>query len=780
MMRKLTIRLTGFVTAFFILLIGWLTPAYATTCPAPVYHVEQAELQLACVQFGRQTLSMHLKYDPSVDDQNVHLALTKLGNAQCTPLPGQCARLDAQLELTMPLFLSNQPEEKHHVTLRHLEKNGDAFWILHQVEPLDTQNPIVLEKITSNPQGEFTQLYALKGDFSHFPHKKEFKIAPNVNPPTATLQNGETYALKIFHFNDLHNNLRVTNSARGDTHYLSQMVKIVKNTRQQAKNNTSVLFLSAGDDHIGNPLDELLGAAVGEFKASASYRAYSAAGVDAAVLGNHEFDRGTEILAKAIESDANFPLLSANIFGSRYLNDKHYSPAIIGVTKSGVRVGILGLTTKISTRLGSSDDPNSNAEDMAKVATRAIPYLEPLVDVIVILSHVGYNAPIDGAVRHALELGDVQIAEAAAFVSDLPMVLIGGHTHTVLNAQGLDTFLSGIPTVQAGSSGSHLGEFSYTLFPSTTYLRTHATARLHGLKRRDQRPATINAENYNPALYEQDSDVDLEFEQSVIQPLYDLLKVKLSELIGQAGNSDELTTESVIAKRYLGQTAIHNFMNDAIVARSVHFPLRADNTQQVDIAVFNASGVSRGVVPNQMITFEDWFQVMPFADLIVVINMTGAEIKQMLMSNAQRILRPEQLAQNGGTATPEDLAGFVYSYGFLQFSKDLKYTIRLNDQPKNAVAEAITIQGRPIDEVLDQTFRVAFGDFIALRGGGSENWRGQTTEAGQPALGFDLTVLPKDETGLIYRNEIIQHIRNIGAVDESTGAVVDDRLTIIP
>ena len=134
--------------------------------------------------------------------------------------------------------------------------------------------------------------------------------------------NADEITLRIFHFNDLHNHLLEPNATRGDTHTFSQMVKIVEDARQAAGENEIVLFLSAGDDHIGTIFDELLGFDAATFVASPAYRAYSAAGVDATVIGNHDLDRGSELLALAIDQDAAFPVLSANLNGSDYLTER--------------------------------------------------------------------------------------------------------------------------------------------------------------------------------------------------------------------------------------------------------------------------------------------------------------------------------------------------------------------------------------------------------------------------------------------------------------------------
>jgi hypothetical protein len=90
------------------------------------------------------------------------------------------------------------------------------------------------------------------------------------------------------------------------------------------------------------------------------------------------------------------------------------------------------------------------------------------------------------------------------------------------------------------------------------------------------------------------------------------------------------------------------------------------------------------------------------------------------------------------------------------------------------------LNDKPIEAQLDETFNVAFSDYIILRG--AEGWNGEKVGAGLPdeVMGLDLTSLPKNDTGLVYRNEIIAFIKEHGVVDESTGAVKDGRLQVIP
>jgi 2',3'-cyclic-nucleotide 2'-phosphodiesterase (5'-nucleotidase family) len=117
--------------------------------------------------------------------------------------------------------------------------------------------------------------------------------------------------------------------------------------------------MSAGDDLVGAIFDELMGEDPESFALHAGYRLYSAAGIDVSVLGNHDLDLGTDVLAQAIRKDAQFPVLSANLVGCQWINGLYY-PAALFVTK-GIRVGIIGLTTSGQSRqqIESDNQPRS-------------------------------------------------------------------------------------------------------------------------------------------------------------------------------------------------------------------------------------------------------------------------------------------------------------------------------------------------------------------------------------------------------------------------------------
>lgn len=753
-----------------------MTQVNAATCPTPSFDPKTANVAIPCLAIGNNKWEVNLNYSLPPFGAPADGMYWKLGRVMpttCDWSPTSCATTDVNLDMTLPLT-GVITDTKHIAKLRLTADPEGFFWTYQTHYSLDSTNPIIFKKSSPNSKGAFSELYTLNGDLVNMADEKpkELVISNETIVPKSQLAAGQQMTLRIYHLNDLHNTLQAPHKTRGDTHYFSQMEKIVRDAKSKAADNEVVLFVSAGDDHIGTPFDELWGYDVATFKTDPAYKAYSEAGLDAAVIGNHELDRGTALLAKSIQTNATFPVLSANLYGSTHLNNLYF-PAVVGVAK-GLRIALIGVTTQEETLLRQKDDPNFTSGDLLKTLQRTIQYIEPFADVFIILSHVGYNGKIDGEVRHQLDIGDVQLATTASKSTVKPALVIGGHVHLKLNEKGLDTLSDAVPILQAGAKASNLGEAVLSLYQTPQGLiRSNLSARLITLKKRND---TIKSDDATYSTLEHDTDFNADFEQTIMQPLYALLSDKLKEVLGESGSSEELTTAKTYSDRYVGETLIANFMNDAIVAQSIHFPERQGKSQVVDIAAFNASGLNGGVQPNTQITFNDWYSVMPYADMIVVAPMTGQQIKDMLMSNAQRLVRPEELISS---EKPVDLATYI-SRGFLHFSSGLTYTIKLNGDATQAVAQDIMLKGQPIDSVLTQIFNVAFGDYVSLRGG--EGWNGKKVGAGLPdaVIGYDLTTLPKNDTGLVYRNEIISFIKKNKVVNESSGANKDGRLKVIP
>ncbi|RBI86210.1 bifunctional metallophosphatase/5'-nucleotidase [Rhodosalinus halophilus] len=620
----------------------------------------------------------------------------------------------------------------------------------------------------ANPAGGAQRVFLLEGDPLGGPITT---IVAEDGAPVLEkrLEDGERRVLRLMHFNDMHNHMTDMHASRGDTHRMAQMVKLVREAKAAARPNETVLFLSGGDDHTGSIFDELMGWSEEEFVVDTGYAAASAAGVDVAVLGNHEFDRGAAQLKLGIDRNAEFPVLSANVHGSAHLaRDRDYAPAAV-IEADGLRVGVIGLTTAVDTRVGMESDPSMAVASPVEAARNLYKAVEAVSDVVVILSHCGYGKDMHrsgkaGALREIGE-GDFAIAEAIGPLSEKPVVIVGGHSHTELNADGMDpdNMVSGVLLTQAKANGAFLGDISMSLAAGQGREAWFSNVALHTIKRRDDR-VSEGEDGYDDL--EHDDDYDAAFEAEVMAPMIAALDTKLAEIIGEVAEDAPISTEETLATRYTGETAIANFMNDTLVKRSETFP-----GGRVDFALFNATGLAKGVNAGPL-SFREWFDVMPYADQVEIATMTGAQIRDMLTSNARRLLRPEEVE---GT----DLSAFV-SRGMLHFSSGIRYTAVLGASAAEARATDIMLNGRPVEEVLDKEFTMAFNTYIML-GGFSEAWNDKPIGGGVPGEvpGYDVRGLPFDNTGLVYRNELIAAIREMGTVTRAAGADLDGRFQVV-
>ena len=315
-----------------------------------------------------------------------------------------------------------------------------------------------LTRATANPAGGLDALYLLTGD-AHSAPVTGIDADPGVIPGAAT----GTRRLRLFHFNDLHNYLQCPDPDAGNAQLFSRIVHRCRVARDSAAPDEIVRLLSGGDDHTGTPLDDLLGWSPEELIIDPAYAAYSAAGVDAATLGNHDLDRGGGVLAAGIRRNAAFPILSANIHGSTSLiAGRDYFPGAIAVSRS-LRIGLIGLTTVIDTRTATASDPGLVVGSPLSTLRNMLPALAAMTDLVIVMSHCGYGGDDPATARASgadyLAEGDVAIARLAASLTDRPLLVLGAHSHTVLNANGLGpgTLIDGVPIIQAGGQGSHVG-----------------------------------------------------------------------------------------------------------------------------------------------------------------------------------------------------------------------------------------------------------------------------------------------------------------------------------
>lgn len=139
--------------------------------------------------------------------------------------------------------------------------------------------------------------------------------------------------------------------------------------------------------------------------------------VDVAVLGNHELDRGLEVM-KMRMSECNFPWLMSNIIDSKTNSIIGDVPMTHVIERAGIRVGFIGLGSQewINT-LSFPDRRRLICKDYVLQATKLALQLRKNehCKLVVALTHMGMS-------------DDLRLAEEAVGID----LVLGGHDHTAV------------------------------------------------------------------------------------------------------------------------------------------------------------------------------------------------------------------------------------------------------------------------------------------------------------------------------------------------------------
>src|SRR5918998_836673 len=147
-------------------------------------------------------------------------------------------------------------------------------------------------------------------------------------------------SLTILSTTDLHGNILPVDyyTNRPDERGLAKVATIIKQARRE---NPNLLLVDSGDTIQGTPLVYYHNKKRNE-PPDPMMLTMSALRYDAMTVGNHEYNFGLKVLEKA-RREASFPWISANTY-RKGTDQTYYDPYLIKEV-SGVRVGILGLTT---------------------------------------------------------------------------------------------------------------------------------------------------------------------------------------------------------------------------------------------------------------------------------------------------------------------------------------------------------------------------------------------------------------------------------------------------
>lgn len=445
--------------------------------------------------------------------------------------------------------------------------------------------------------------------------------------------------------------------------------------QQERANNPNTLTLTAGDAFgASQPLSSF-------FNEEPAVQAMNLMGFDVDTLGNHNFDKGVDHLQQMMDI-ADFPYVSANLRNVDRELDTVNPYEIFEM--DGVKVAVIGITNPEAPTLVFPDsfgsivplDPARSVKRAREMARR------DGAQVFVVIAHMGVTSfDADGNPQGPL-------VDLANDVRGIDLIL---GDHTGVQYSGV---INDIPVVENASRGR-------------TYARVTMEVELEETRRGNVKVDVedVVIEFVDPISADVTPDPAI---VALLDPLRDELNVLLS---GVVGTSEVFIPRADSCGQDAGRTCeslVGDVVTDAMrIAYETDFAitnsggLRADLTcPEIDLdADFCAAqtGAPFDITDGQVLT------VLPFGNVVVTVDMTGAELKDHL--------------ENGVSAMPAVAGAFAQVSG-LCVTYDISQAAGSRVTGAVVQAEDGTCTGADVDLTAGTTYSVAMNDFMSNGGDG--------------------------------------------------------------
>ncbi|MCW2824151.1 MAG: hypothetical protein JWQ91_1068 [Aeromicrobium sp.] len=430
-------------------------------------------------------------------------------------------------------------------------------------------------------------------------------------------------------------------------------------------------------------------------------------GLDASATGNHEFDKGYDDLVNRIAERADFPILGANVTKKADGSNALDPSATFDI--AGLKVAVIGAVTQETPTLVSPDgvaglsfgDPVAGINAEAQ-RLQALPEADR-PDVLVASYHEG--AP-DGTLSLAQAMAGSQVFRHLVedTSGDVDAIFMG-HTHQKYAYEAPVPGAAGKtrPIIQTGNYGENVGQIKLSVDPETGDVTSFMLRNVA----RSTATETALVTQY-PAL----GDVK-KIRDDAVTYANKVGNVQKGEITADITRAFNGTTEDRGSESTAG-----GLVADALLETVAGEPAGADlgivNPGGLRSPDLTFAGVAGDPVNTDgVVTYGELNAVLPFANNLNSVKLTGASLKKVLEQQWQR-----------------DDAGNVPSRAYLQLglSKNVHYTFD-STKPEGSRITSVRINGEPLD--LARTYKVATFSFLAA---GGDNFRafkeGANTDTG--------------------------------------------------
>ena len=442
---------------------------------------------------------------------------------------------------------------------------------------------------------------------------------------------GQDIRLTIIHTSDIHSRLFpyhfVPNKfdqdygilpGNGPYGGIAKIATMVKRIRASADRS---LWLDSGDAWEGAPV-------FNEFKGEVEIRALSLAGLEGEVLGNHEFDLGSQQLYTEIAQWSQFPHLVANYEfddsptpGQASLKDVVEPYQIYDV--KGLKIGVIGMGNQ-DTLLGSFEGGNSlgfRPIDNTTVLQEYVALLRPVCDLIVVVSHLGLDND------EGLSASQVADPNQALAVKGVDLVL-GGHLHIVTNPpkllpngeEGTGVYCKAHDCrtllVHSGAFAKYVGRIDLVVHVGSNNADPEHRSRIVSFAY-DNQPVATYATN-DPKFIPDDPAV-----ANLLWPY----SVKLNQDIDLNGVFAYVDVDSKLNSGKIVRNDPSG--GDSQLGNLVARAMQTQQGVEAQFAFTNSLGIRTDFEPGPL-TNEQMFNVFPFENTVVVMYLSGQEVKDTL------------------------------------------------------------------------------------------------------------------------------------------------------
>jgi len=548
---------------------------------------------------------------------------------------------------------------------------------------------------------------------------------PSVHAQTPSVP-AKTVHISLIAINDFHGNIQPpsgsvaipsaanpagTRVSAGGAAYLSSLVQSLK-----SQNPGRTLVVGAGDLVGATPL------ASGLFHDEPTIEVLNQIGLDVSSVGNHEFDKGRDELLrlqnggcypKAADgstgivgvdtcmnggtfSGARFQYLAANVIDTR--TGGTLLPATAVREVDGIKVGFIGLTLRATPSVVTPSGVRGLQFD-SEVATvnRLVPLLKKQgVSVIVVLIHQGGQTTARTVQDKTCPDFGGPIVDLADKFDTAVDVVVSGHTHQ----EYVCTRPDGKLVTQTGFYGRLVSLIDLQVDAVTGKVvakdaNNHVVLNPIGVKDASGQPIPLPQ---GMKVLGPDAQVE-----KIVRRYGDLTAPMSEVVVGRLAEPLERRQNAA------GESPLGAVIADAFLAASSS---TSDGQRPAQIAFTNPGGLRTDLSSSLTVTFGQLFNVLPFNNNLVTMDLTGAQLHRLL---EQQWERPQPA---GGRMLPVS-QGFTYTWDAS------KPEGAPPGKGERVVPGSMKLNGDPI--AMDKTYRVTVNNFMAS-GGDSFNVLKQGTQ----------------------------------------------------